>query len=290
MTIRELLNKGKGLLSNSETAELDSEVLLAYALGVGKEYLFANIDVEVDNDTESLYLHYVEKVASGQPVAYVLREKEFFGIDFFVDERVLIPRPETELLVEKVLDFIRSHKGGGRKFRILDVGTGSGNIPVSIAKTLFDADEGELIRQIDAVDISEAALEVARVNVEQYGLGEVIHLYESDLLENVEEGESFDVIVANLPYIGEEKHSYVSDSTRRFEPGSALYAGSDGLELYKKMFQQIKDKNVSFKAVFGEFGFGQSNDLSEVLNKKFDQNFVIEKDLAGIDRIFVITN
>lgn len=289
MIIRELLKKSIEFLDNKNNAPLDCEVLLAYVLGVNKEYLFAHSDEDIDDFTVALFNTYLKRIKEGEPMAYILGEKEFYGLNFFVDERVLVPRPETELLVDKVLEYLRNNYKKNHKFKILDIGTGSGNVAVSIGKTVFDLNGGAIIEHIEAIDISEGVLEVAKINVSQYGLDEMIHVYQSDLLENIEEGERFDVIVANLPYIGEVTNRFVSKETEKYEPKHALFAGDDGFRLYKKLFQQILDKKIDYKIIIGEFGFGQSKEMKKLLNKYFDQRWVVEKDYANIDRIFLIT-
>lgn len=271
MKIAELLRQGGEFLS-----ALDCEVILAHALGCSREYLLAHGEEEVDGFVLDLFGEYVERVRNGEPVAYITGEKEFFGLSFFVDNRVLVPRPETEMIVEKVLEYL-----GDRKARVLDVGTGSGNIAVSVAKGNEDVD-------VLALELEDGACEVARLNAEQHGVDDRVNVFQSDLLEAVDEGEGFDVIVANLPYIGEEKHRYVSAATEMHEPHAALFGGFDGLQLYKKMFQELQDKGISFDLMMGEFGFAQGEDMAELLDRFFDQRWVIEKDLAGIERIFCV--
>jgi len=167
----------------------------------------------------------------------------------------------------------------------LDVGTGSGNIAVALAKGL----EG-VLSQIDAVDVSESACEVAKINAEQHGVSEKIHVFQSDLLENIDKEDSYDLIVANLPYIGEEKNRFVSADAEKYEPNEALFGGYDGLELYSRLFQQIAEKGLSFNFLIGEFGFAQGDSMRELLNKYFEQSWLIEPDLSNIDRIFIIKN
>ncbi len=271
------------LLKNSKVPSLDAEVLLAYVLGEDREYLIAWSEKEVAKDFILLFTEYEKRAISGEPVAYIVGKKEFYGLDFFVDERVLIPRPETEMMVAEVLGYLKENSERKNHWKILDVGTGSGNIAVSIAKNLED-----LALEIEAVDVSEEALEVARVNAAQHGVDDKIHFFQGDLLEFAEEGEKFDVIVANLPYIGTMRNNFVEGNVKKYEPNSALFGGADGLALYKKLFQQIHDKKVRFDAMFGEFGDGQREELKELLNKYFEQSWRIEKDLAGIDRLFVV--
>lgn len=281
MTIKDLLKEGADFLGDHENAILDCEVLLAYVLGKDKEYLLAHGNEEVEDDLVKLFEKYVERVRDGEPVAYITGEKEFYGLDFFVDKRVLVPRPETEMLVEKVLEYLRENEG--RKCRVLDVGTGSGNIAVSVAKNSED------IEHVYAMDCEADALEVAKINVQQHGVEDKVYVCQSDLLDAIDSEERFDVIVANLPYIGEVKNRFVSADAEKYEPGVALFGGEDGLELYKKMFQQLEEKEVDYDLVVGEFGFAQREDMEKLLNKYFEQGWRIEKDLAGIDRIFVIT-
>lgn len=280
------MKKGTVALAGRETAVLDAEVLLCHVLGVNREYLIAHREEEVDKFICSLFGEYLKQMEGGKPIAYILGEKEFYGLNFFVDERVLIPRPETEHVVEKALDYLRANDEVGRRFSILDVGTGSGCIPISIAHG-FSETEGE-IEHVDAVDISEGALEVAKVNVSQYSFENLIHVFQSDLLDAVEKGEKYDLIVSNLPYIGESE-GLVEENVKKYEPHAALYGGEGGLELYKKMFQQMREKGVGFEMMVCEFGFGQGDKMRELLDKFFEQRWSIEKDHAGIDRIFIVS-
>lgn len=279
MRIKQLLNKG--------ASALDTELLLAFVLDVDREYLFAHDDEDVSADDENLFLHYLKKVQAGEPIAYITREKEFFGLNFFVDNRVLIPRPETEHLVEEAINFLQESDTGSRRFRILDVGTGSGNIAVSVGK-YFEEKGDDLIEKIDALDIEEAAIEVAQINVEQHNMDHLIDVFQSDMLEVLDDGEVYDVILANLPYIGEVDRQGLSESTEKYEPSSALFAGDDGLDLYRRMFQEIRDKNIGYMRIMGEFGIGQAEGLSELLNQFFDQDWEIKQDLAGIERYFIV--
>ncbi len=297
MTIRDLIKQGYEFLEGAENAVLNCEVVLANVLGVEKKYLIANSDQVIGGDSEfsedlaDLYMAYLKKVKAGEPVAYILKEKEFYGLNFYVDNRVLVPRPETEQLVETVLNFLeekygvkrsREFESDAEKFRILDVGTGSGNIAISLATNFQNL-------EAVALDLKDEALEVARVNVNQHGVEDRVELAQSDLLDVIDEGEKFHVIVANLPYIGTKTNSDVDENVEQYEPSSALFAGDDGLDLYLKMFQQIKDKNLQYDLIVGEFGSMQREDMEALLTDFFEGNWRIEKDLAGLDRMFVVT-
>lgn len=288
MKICELLKSGYSKISLvKEAAFLDIEIVLAHVLGVSKEYLLAHGDGEVSFEDNALFDFYVERLVSGEPIAYITCHKEFYGNDFFVDKRVLVPRPETEMIVENVIGFIEKNVKNG-KLKLADIGTGSGNIAISIAKHFQDYLDDPL-DEVFAVDISEDALEVCKINIEQHGLEDKIQALQSDLLEFLEDFEICDIIVANLPYIGEIENRFVEKNVEKFEPNVALFGGNDGLELYKKMFQQVKEKSVKFKLMIGEFGFAQGEKMRELLSKYFEQDeWGIYEDLSGIERIFVV--
>lgn len=285
MTIKELLIEGSKRLSHSPSKDLDCEVLLGFVLGISREKLLGDFFWEVPGEDASLYFRYIDEVAGGKPVAYITHSREFYGLDFYVDERVLIPRPETEGVVEEALGFLKGNvsKFTGRDAVILDIGTGSLCITAAILKNFENAFGF-------TVDISEKALEVAAMNREYHGLETRCQIFQSDLLSNVDETK-FDVIVANLPYVGVGEGNLLDKNVEDFEPGSALFGGGDGLELYKKLIQEINEKKVEFDLLVCEFGFGQEASVRELLNKNFDQGkfkWEIKKDLAGIPRIFVV--
>lgn len=266
MKIKDLLQTG----GNS----LEKEVLLSHILNKSREFLLTNPDYDVSNESCTRFYEDIRGHERGVPVAYLIKHKEFYGLPFYVDERVLIPRPETEFLVETIIDLVSSDKS---LKKIVDIGTGSGNIAISLAKNLKNI-------EIYATDISDKALEVAKLNAER--LGAVVSFIRSDLLEELKDME-FDIIVANLPYIGTETNSFVSKETEEHEPHLALFGGSDGLELYKKLFKQVK----GFKYLMGEIGFMHREAL-EILFKKYfpEAECEVLKDLAGLDRYFIIKN
>lgn len=267
---------------SSDDLKLAADVLLAHVLNKTGEELFMNYGCEVEERDERRFWECLSRHYRGEPVAYLINNKQFFGLDFYVDKNVLIPRPETEILVEKVLDFAKKCEAEDDigLLSVLDVGTGCGNIAVSLAKNIQDV-------HVTAVDISAEALEVAKKNALTHGVFSKVDFMVSDLLCNVH-GE-FDVLVVNLPYIGIEKCNFVSKEAYDYEPHVALFGGTDGLGLYEDLFKQIKEKNMNPALILGEFGFLQAEKMSELLAKYFGfVNFVIEKDLASIERVFMI--
>lgn len=280
-TIGELLDQGSGMLAHRVTARLDCELVLTFVLGLSKEQLFCSNDRAVGDDDRQRFFDFVDQVRRGRPVSYITYEKEFYGRKFYVDERVLIPRPETEMLVEQGIEL---SKRCGNNVRILDVGTGSGCIGLSLACELPES-------HVTVSDISTDALDVVNKNIDQYGLNGRVDSVKSDLLSNFIDRE-FDIILANLPYIGRERFHFVATDVDAYEPHVALYGGCDGLELYKKMFQQVLDLRYCPKYLLGEFGFAQSDEMRSMLNMFFKNNSAridILPDLAGIDRIFVVS-
>lgn len=282
MTIGEILIQGAGILASRPTPRLDAELVLGSMMGLTREQLFCSCDKTIGEAYSSRFFDFMEQVKSGKPVSYITRSKEFFGRNFYVDERVLIPRPETEMIVEQAVE----HVGvlGLASPRILDLGCGSGCIGLSLALELPYA-------RVTLADVSPDALEVTTMNAERLGLLENVKILESDLLSNLLDQE-FDVIVTNLPYIGTKIHHVVSEDVDKYEPSLALYGGDDGLVLYKKLFQQILTRKSLPKCIIGEFGFGQSDDVFSLLNTFFEHkasSIQMLPDLAGIDRVFVVS-
>jgi release factor glutamine methyltransferase len=276
MKISELLKDAKQKLERPEDY-LAVEVLLCYYLNREKEYLITNSNEELPAGIVGGFWTLFNRFYQGEPVAYLTNKKEFYGLDFFVDKRVLIPRPETELMVDLVLEY---GKRMGGHLKVLDVGTGCGCIAVAVAKNCQDI-------EVLGVDISEEALDVAQKNLELNGVQSLVNLKRSDLLTDVDE--YFDIIVANLPYIGEEKFNFVSKEAEKYEPHQALFGGTDGLRLYENLFEQIQVKMWKPKLLLGEFGFLQGESMRELLSKYFVQEeWEIRKDLASIERNFVV--
>lgn len=279
MTIDELISSAKNELEGEEGV-LAAEVLLAHVLNTDRASLFLDGRKEVDDEKVGRFAGLVSRHRMGEPVAYLIGSKEFFGLDFFVDKNVLIPRPETEMLVERVLELVNDHAGDEGILSVLDVGTGCGNIAVSLAVNCRDL-------HVTAVDVSAGALEVAKKNAVVHGVSAQVDFLGSDLLENV--SGDFDVIVANLPYIGVDKFNFVSREALDYEPHTALFGGYDGLWLYEKLFVQIKEKKMHPGLILGEFGFAQGDAIRKLLSANFGENgWRIEKDLASIERMFVV--
>ena len=261
---------------------LEAELVLSRVLSRSRESIFAHPDLALSEVEWHEYQRLFARVKAGESLAYVLGHKEFFGLDLKVDSRVLVPRPETEFLVEAVLELVRDLEAP----RILDVGTGSGAIALALAHTLPQA-------QVWASDVSEDALAVARENAARLELERVI-FEQSDLLEDLEwHSRELDVLVANLPYIGTEQFHFVEKAVKDYEPSVALFGGKDGLRLYAQLFEQISCSITGVKPrwILGEFGSFQREAMNELIGSFFPQALLtFHRDLAGLDRFFTLEN
>ena len=287
-TIHEFLKFGaKELLGKSDSAELDSQILLSHVLNVEvsellkRKILYQNCDVSVE-DSET-YRSLITERATGKPVAYITGKREFWKYTFNVSEDVLIPRPETELIVELVLKEMSAHP---EKARVLDLGTGSGCIICSIAKELIDA--SKISNEFFATDLSESALSIAKANADNLGLQSSITFLQGSwwsALENSDEG--FDIIVSNPPYIavGDPKVGFETS----FEPYSALYAGVTGLDCYIEIAAGLKKQLKPTGKAFLEFGIGQERALKDLF-LQYGCTTTFYPDLQGILRIVEVAS
>jgi release factor glutamine methyltransferase len=216
---------------------MNAELLLMFTLSCDRAYLYAHPECELSADEKSRYDAVLAERARGVPAQYITGHQEFWGMDLIVSPAVLIPRPETEHLIETVLDCagrapVRQveTKVSAERFRIADVGTGSGCIALALAKEFAQA-------EIFATDISSAALEIARANASRHQLESRIRFLEADLLSGVEIN-SFDFVISNPPYVGESEEDQVQLEVRKFEPRSAVFAGPTGLEVIERLISQ----------------------------------------------------
>lgn len=278
MTIKELLLRASNELSKSSTPLLDAEILLAYVLKKDRSYLISHSEEVLSEDHLKAFYELLGERKNGKPIAYITNEKEFFGRSFFVDERVLIPRPETEEIVEDVIEFAKKHPDVKT---IIDLGTGSGAIAISLAQELPN-------HQIIALEISPDALEVAQKNHKSFPCKN-LQFIESNLFTSYQPTSEPVAILANLPYIGTETNRFISEETEKYEPHLALFGGQDGLELYRKTWRQIKEKKLNLAALFMEIGFSQVESISKEAREAFPEyHFEIKNDLAGLPRTAVL--
>lgn len=278
MRIEEILKKTINRLieANIEEPILKSKILVANALGKGKEYLIINGDKFLKDEQVDKINKNIKKVVQGLPIQYITNSQEFMELDFFVDENVLIPQPDTENLVEETLRISTNIK----KPKILDLCTGSGAIAVSLAKHL---DAGKIL----ATDISKDALSVAKINCNKNNVGN-IELLESDLFNNI--NEKFNIIVSNPPYIETSVIETLSSEVKS-EPKLALDGGEDGLDFYRRIINEAHEFLEKSGYLCLEIGYNQKEKvINFIKNSKKYCNIYSKKDLAGNDRIVICQN
>jgi release factor glutamine methyltransferase len=265
------------LLGSSPSPGLDARVLAGFALGMDASALIAYGDNVIDERLLKRLAALTARRKAGEPIAYLIGRKEFRRLRLFVDRRVLVPRPETEELVELVLHD-RRRLGG----EFLDLGTGSGAIACAIADALPDA-------RVLATDSSPDALQVAAKNVDECALADAVELAQGDLFDAVPEGRAFDVIVANLPYVGTANDDMLEKNVRDHEPAEALYGGEDGLDAYRRMLPGARTRLKAGGALYMECGPANARALASIAAKSFpDADVEIVRDLAGLERIVVV--
>jgi len=210
---------------------LNAEILMTFTLGRDRSYLFAHPERELSPEEQYRYEEVITQRAQGCPTQYITGHQEFWGLDLLVSPAVLIPRPETEHVVETVLELVKEHyRENHARIRIVDVGTGSGCISLALATELPQA-------EIHACDISDEALEMARVNAARLGLGSRVLIRKSDLL-SVYEQDTFDFVVSNPPYVGDGEADKVQKQVKDFEPKIAVFSGADGMDIYRRLLPQ----------------------------------------------------
>ena len=276
-TVKELLSKGIMLLeqNNIEDSIIKAKRLIQYVLKKTANQIIFDLDSCIKKDNETQYLEYINQIINGKPLQYITHEQEFMGFKFYVDENVLIPRSDTEILVEEVINI--SKKINAKK--ILDLCTGSGAIAISLAKYIENS-------EITAVDISKKALEIARTNAKNNDVENQITFVESDLFKNLKE-DKYDVIVSNPPYIKREVIKKLNKDVQK-EPIIALDGGYDGLDFYRKIINE-SEKYLKFNGYLCfEIGYDQKEDVIGIIkNKERYINTYSKKDLYGNDRIII---
>jgi len=251
-----------------------------HALGIQRAELYARLAEPLPSAVGDKFEALVERRLRHEPAAYILGRHEFYGVELYVDSQVLVPRPETELLVETALVFVELWFGKGQPCSIVDVGTGSGAIAIALALHLPQA-------RIYATDVSSGAIDVARVNCTRHGVNGRVDLLLGDLLDPL--SRSVDLIVANLPYVKDADIPQLMPEIRDFEPVAALAGGVDGLDKVRLLLAQSKGHLLPRGAVMLEIGLGQAEEAVSIAARHFPESKVdLLKDFAGIERVLWI--
>lgn len=277
MTIGELLNYGFDHLSQAgiPDAVLEAELMLEYAMDKDRIYLYLHRNQNASEAAQEKYQSYIIDRCRHRPLQYIVGQAEFYGLKFKTDKRALIPRPETEILVEEVLE---NWQPGFHT--VLDIGTGSGAIAIALAKHMASA-------RITATDQISEALELAGINVKSFGLEDRISLVQADLFPP--ENSRFDCIASNPPYIPSDQIADLQPEVSRFEPIQALDGGADGLDFYRRIAGGIVGHLNHPGLVALEVGIGQAEKVGGMMAKALPKSEIsIKKDLAGINRVVLI--
>jgi release factor glutamine methyltransferase len=268
---KEALTEARKILTKNgiDDASLEGEILLRHVLKISRAQLFSDLENDVSASNYKTLMKLIKRRIKGEPSAYITGKKEFYGLDFIVDRNVLIPRPETELLVDQAINLCRNLHYS----KIADIGTGCGAIAISLAVNLPTV-------RIYATDISAKALEVASQNCVKHSVAARIIFIKGSMLEPLPE--SVDLIIANLPYVREADIR----GPLSYEPRMALNGGEKGLDKIEQICLQAGDKLNINGSLLLEIGQGQADDVKAILHKYFPSGSIeIKKDLAGIDRV-----
>lgn len=277
ITVLEALNLSTDYLSkkNIESARLNAELMLAHILKCKRLELYLMFDRPLDDNELHQYRTFLSRRAQREPLQYILGEVEFFNIRLKVNRSVLIPRPETEVLVEKIIDEFKEKTD----IRFLDIGVGSGNISIALLKNITQA-------KAIAIDISEEALALAKKNSEMNEVQDRIELIKFDILnENIETLGKFDLIVSNPPYVSAMDFETLEPELKVYEPTIALTDMYNGFTFYKKIIQISSSLLNSKGKIYFEIGKDQSDEIKNMMVEKGFDNIIVIKDYQDIDRI-----
>lgn len=277
MEINELIKIGmdriKGRLYSNPV--LEATLLLSKLMKVDKVYIYTYGKEQVPEEIVEEYIKAIEKRSKGYPIQYIIKEKEFMGLDFYIEEGVLIPRPDTEVIVEYILAYIdKNHPN--ENIKVLDIGIGSGAIGLSVAYYRKNT-------YVYGVDISPKALKVAEINRDRFKLVNV-KLLESDLFEKIDKDEKFHIIASNPPYIPTETIDRLQEEVKNYEPRIALDGGREGMDFYRRIVPESKEYLNEKGLLILEIGYDQGKQVRDLMLKEGFKDVKILKDLQGLDR------
>jgi release factor glutamine methyltransferase len=280
-TIQKLLNWTTEYLTQKkvDSPRLSAELLLSSVLGLKRIELYTQYSRVVEEEHLAKLRELVKRAAQHEPIAYLVGKTEFYSIEFEVTPDCLIPRPETELLVQRAIEFLRQRTG---PHHVCDLCTGCGTIAVAVAKNVADA-------RVVATDLSEAALGVAAGNVKKHGLEERVELLQGDLFEPLIpplDVTQFDLIACNPPYVSAAEYEELEKNVKDYEPRAALYGGQDGLDIYRRICEQVGRFLKPDGALLLEIGYTQGPAVRALLEQTgLFQTITVDKDLSGHDRV-----
>jgi release factor glutamine methyltransferase len=282
MTLAQALQQSAYVLSANgiEDSHIDARMLLGHAANLSPVQIYTEPEQTLSREEKDKLQKLIRRRLQHEPTAYILKHKEFYGIDFYVDSRVLIPRPETEILVDAALKFAGSRRYLTGPLLVADIGTGCGAIAVSLALNLPGS-------KVYATDLSSSALEVAKLNCENHKVTGQVTLLSGNLLQPLPE--PVDLILANLPYIKNSELPSLSPEIAKFEPRMALDGGRNGLDYIRQLLEQVKEQINTGGCLLLEIGRNQEKDVSRLIHSCLNRvNIEYIEDLNGIKRVVKI--
>lgn len=280
VTIEKLLKDGTEIIKQRDYNNplLDVQLILCYLLHKDRVYIHLNRKQEVDDEIKNRFYEMVRKRNQGYPLQYMTNVQEFMGLEFFVQEGILVPRPDTEIMVEKIINFVNYSDFKDRTLNILDIGTGSGAIAVSLAYYLKNS-------FVTAMDVSETAIKTANINIEKHNLKN-IRTVKANIFDDVFPDEKFDIVVSNPPYIRRDIIKDLPVEVSEYEPKLALDGGEDGLLFYRRIAEVFNKVHGEGAVVCVEIGHDQKQDVERIFeNLNIFKRIETDKDLGGNDRV-----
>lgn len=278
-SIFNLINKGTSMLTGIDSARLDSELILSKVLKKNKLYLLTHKDEIVSDEEAKEYFEYINLRQDRMPVKYILNECDFYGLDFYIEEGVLIPRSDTEVLVSEVISCINnSPLKNNQEIEVCDLCSGSGAIGISIAHNIKNS-------IVDEIDYYDKPMEVTKINILKNKLGDRVKFIKSNLLAEVIGKKKYDILVSNPPYIRREEIGNLMKDVKDFEPNEALDGGDDGLHFYKQIIKDSKKVLKPNGVLAFEIGYDQAEDVKKMMIANGYKDVFVKKDLAMHDRV-----
>ena len=279
MKIKDIINYGVAMIKNTESPSLETQMMIAKVIEKDRLYIMLNLEEDIDESKVEIIKTMIDKRKNSYPLQYILGEREFWGMDFKVSEGVLIPRQDTEILIEETLKKLKDnkHKSNLKGF---EIGVGSGIISITLLKEI------ETLTMI-GVDINDKAIELTKANALKHEVNDRLCILKSNLFEKINKENQFDFIISNPPYIETKVIDSLKEDIKKHEPKLALDGGEDGLDFYRAIIEQSKPYISPEGFIAFEIGYNQAEAVKKIFVENGYPNVTIAKDLAGFDRVVI---
>ena len=279
MKIKDIINYGVAMIKNTESPSLETQMMIAKVIEKDRLYIMLNLEEDIDESKVEIIKTMIDKRKNSYPLQYILGEREFWGMDFKVSEGVLIPRQDTEILIEETLKKLKDnkHKSNLKGF---EIGVGSGIISITLLKEI------ETLTMI-GVDINDKAIELTKANALKHEVSDRLCILNSNLFEKINKENQFDFIISNPPYIETKVIDSLKEDIKKHEPKLALDGGEDGLDFYRAIIEQSKSYISPEGFIAFEIGYNQGEAVKKIFVENGYPNVTIAKDLAGFDRVVI---